>query len=181
MEEAILDNLMLNSERLKKWAAGFKKKRYLFEEMVGIDPEYYIGVKGVRGVGKSVLILQLTNETEDSVYFSADSSLIKSFSIYEVVKGLIKRGFKNIFIDEVHRKKDWDASIKSIYDEHEVRIIFSGSSALNITKTGADLSRRVVLKELKPVSFREFLNIRKEYNIEIISFNDIIKNMLNLK
>src|SRR3989344_5924424 len=180
MEKAILDNLMLNSKRLKKCAAGFKKKRYLFEEMVGIDPEYYIGVKGVRGVGKSVLILQLTNETEDSVYFSADSSLIKSFSIYEVVKGLIKRGFKNIFIDEVHRKKDWDVSIKSIYDEHEVRIIFSGSSALNITKTGADLSRRVVLKELKPVSFREFLNIRKEDNIEIISFNDIIKNKISL-
>ncbi len=88
--------------------------------------------------------------------------------------------FKNIFIDEVHRKKDWDISIKSIYDEHEARIIFSGSSALDITKTGADLSRRVVLRELKPVSFREFLNIRKDYNIEIVSFNNIIKNKISL-
>jgi predicted AAA+ superfamily ATPase len=57
-----------------------------------------------------------------------------------------------------------------LYDEHEVRIIFSGSSVLDITKTSTDLSRRVVLKELKITSFREFLNIKKDYNLPAISF-----------
>jgi len=121
-------------------------------------------------------MLQLSSEIKESVYFSADSTPIKPFKIYEVSKKLIQRGYKNIFIDEIHRKNEWDVDIKTLYDEHEVRIFFSGSSALDITKTSADLSRRVVLKELKPVSFREFLNIRKNYNIPSISFEEIIKN-----
>jgi len=89
---------------------------------------------------------------------------------------LARRGYKNIFIDEIHRKTGWDTDIKTLYDEHEVKIMFSGSSALDITKTTADLSRRVVLKELKPASFREFLNITKNKNIPTVSFEKIIKD-----
>jgi len=180
MEEAIIDGLILNSKKQMRWAARFKKTRYLFEEIKKIDREFFIGVKGIRGVGKTVLMLQLARETEDSVYFSADSTLVKPFSIYEVVKELIKRGYENIFIDEIHRKADWDIDVKSIYDEHEARILFSGSSALDITKTAADLSRRVVLKELRIASFREFLNIKKEYNIPALSMEDVLKNKTTL-
>ncbi len=176
MEEAIIDKLILNSQKQIKWANKFKKTRYLFKEIKKINKEYYIGIKGIRGVGKTVLMLQLAKNTKNSIYFSADSTLIKPFSIYEIVKELIKRDFKNIFIDEIHRKIDWDTDVKSLYDEHEVRIIFSGSSALDITKTSADLSRRVVLKELKIASFREFLNIKKNYDIPVISFNKILRN-----
>lgn len=176
MEEAIIDKLILNSQKQIKWVNRFKKKRYLFEEIKKINKEYYIGIKGIRGIGKTVLLLQLAKETKDSVYFSADSTLIKPFSIYEVVRELVKRGFKNIFIDEIHRKTDWDIDVKTLYDEHEVRIIFSGSSALDITKTSADLSRRVVLKELKITSFREFLNIKKNYNMPVLSFKKILRN-----
>lgn len=180
MEDVLIDKLILNSQKQIKWANKFKKIRYLFEEIRKIDKEYFIGIKGTRGVGKTVLMLQLARNTKDSVYFSADSTLIKPFSLYEVVKELIKRDFKCIFIDEIHRKTNWDSDIKSIYDEHEARIIFSGSSALDITRTSADLSRRVVLKELKIASFREFLNIKKKYNIPLVSFGKILKNKTTL-
>jgi len=180
MEESIIDEIILNSKKQTRWAKRFNKTRYLLQELRGINKEYYIGIKGIRGIGKTVLMLQLANKTKDSIYFSADSTLIKPFNIYEVSKKLIQRGYKNIFIDEIHRKNEWDIDIKTLYDEHEARIIFSGSSALNITKTGADLSRRVVLKELKPASFREFLNIQKNYNIPSVSFEEIIKNKTSL-
>ncbi len=180
MEEAIADKIILNSKKQVNWAKKFRKTRYLLKEVRRIDEEYYLGIKGIRGIGKTVLMLQLARETENSVYFSADSVQIKPFSMYEIVEELIKRGFKNIFIDEIHRKTEWDMDVKTIYDEHEARIIFSGSSALDITKTTADLSRRVVLKELKPASFREFLNIRKGYNIPGKSFDEIIKNKVSL-
>jgi len=85
-----------------------------------------------------------------------------------------------VFIDEIHRKPDWDMDIKSLYDEHDVRIIFSGSSALDITRTAADLSRRVVLKELRPVSLREYMNIRKGYSIPVMSFSNIMNNKASL-
>lgn len=180
MEESIIDNIILNSKKQVKWARQFRKKRYLFEEIKSIDREYFLGIKGIRGVGKTVLILQLADETEKSVYLSADSVPLKALSIYKIIKELVKRGFKNIFIDEIHRKAGWDADIKTIFDEHEARIIFSGSSALDISKTSADLSRRVVLKELKPTSFREHLNIRNGYNIKPVSIENIIKNKVSL-
>ena len=180
MEESIIDEIILNSGKQIKWVKRFKKTRYLFNELEEIDREYYIGIRGIRGIGKTVLMLQLVNKTKESIYFSADSTLIKPFSLYEVSKKLIRRGYENIFIDEIHRKNEWDIDIKTLYDEHEVRIIFSGSSALDITKTSADLSRRVVLKELKPASFREFLNIRKKYNIPSVSFEEIINNKVTL-
>ncbi len=176
MEEEIIDRIIINSSKQIKWSGKFKKKRYLFEDIKKINKEYFVGIKGLRGIGKTVLMLQLAKETKNSVYFSADSTILKPFSIYEIARELIKRDMKTIFIDEVHRKPEWDSDIKTLYDEHEVRILFSGSSALDITRTSSDLSRRVVLKELKPVSFREFLNIKKGYEIPIIPFSQIIKN-----
>lgn len=176
MEDKIIDNILINSRKQIARAGKFSKTRYLFKDLEKIHEEYFIGIKGMRGVGKTVLMLQLARKTKNSVYFSADSTMIKPFSIYEVVKELIKRGMNHIFIDEIHRKPGWDRDIKTLYDEHEARVIFSGSSALDITKTSADLSRRAVLKELKPASFREYLNIRKNYNIPPFSFEEIIKN-----
>src|SRR4030042_3537958 len=149
MDERIIDRVILNSRKQLQWVRQFKKTRYLFHELKGIDKEYYVGIKGIRGVGKTVLVLQIARETKDTIYFSADSTLMKPFSIYDITRELIQRGYKTIFIDEIHRKIGWDSDVKTLYDEHEVRILFSGSSALTITKTSADLSRRVVLKELK--------------------------------
>ncbi len=180
MEERIIDKIVLKSKNLVKWAAKFKKQRYLYNELLKISKEYFIGIKGIRGVGKTVLMLQLARKWKDSVYFLADSPLVKNFSLYEIVQALIKRGYKNIFIDEIHRKAEWDRDIKGIYDEHEARVIFSGSSAIDLAKTSADLSRRVVLKELKISSFREFLNIKKGFSIPKIEFQRLIKNKKEL-
>ncbi len=180
MEESLIDNIVINSKKQMAWAKQFGQKRHLFEAVKAVDKEYYLGIKGIRGVGKTVLMLQIANETDESVYFSADSTQLKPIPLYELVRELLKRGFKNIFIDEIHRKAGWDSDIKTIFDEHEARVIFSGSSSIDITKTGADLSRRVVIKELRPVSFREYLNIRKNHSIKALSVEEIIKHKTTL-
>ncbi|MEA3329940.1 MAG: AAA family ATPase [Nanoarchaeota archaeon] len=181
VEDRVIDEIIMNSEDQLKWVKKFKKKRYLYDELLKINKEYYIGIKGVRGIGKTVLLLQIAQKNKNAVYFSADSAMLKNNSIYEVVKELIKRDIKNIFIDEIHRKINWDVDIKSLYDEHKVRVFFTGSSALDITKTGADLSRRVVLKELLPASFREFLNIKKGFDIPVLKLKNILddKSLVN--
>jgi len=180
MEEKIIDRIVIISKKLIKWAKKFKKRRYLYREIQKIDPEYFVGIKGIRGVGKTVLMLQIAGETKNSVYFSADSSILKPFSLYEIVYSLRNRGFENVFIDEIHKRGNWQEEIKTIYDEREVRIFFSGSSAIDIVYSSADLSRRVVLKELKPISLREFLNIRKGFNIPVYDIKTIIKKKKDL-
>ncbi len=175
MEDAIIEKILLKSESLKKWVEQFTKKRYLFDKALTTATDFYVGIKGLRGIGKTVFLLQLSKMFENSIYLSADAVYLRPHSIYEITQALGKRGFKDIFIDEIHLRSNWQDDIKTIYDEHELRIFFSGSSSIELKKSSADLSRRVILYDLKPLSFREFLNIRKNFDIPYYSFDDIIK------
>ncbi|MEW6528923.1 MAG: AAA family ATPase [Candidatus Micrarchaeota archaeon] len=176
MENAIVERIVLRSESLKKWVNQFTYERYLFNELVKTNKDFYIGIRGLRGVGKTTMLLQLSLEHNDSAYFSADWSYLKPYSIYEIANELRKRDLKTIFIDEIHTRADWSQEIKTLYDEHELNVFFSGSSSLSIKEECADLSRRAVLHELKPTSLREYLNIKKRFNIPVYSFDEIISN-----
>ncbi len=160
MDETVFSHVVLESEEKKRSAGNYANKRYLYDEIKSVPQQYFVGVYGLRGIGKTILLLQLANETKDSLYFSADAAYLRNFGIYEIVKHAESRGYKNIFIDEVYYKEYWKDDIKTIYDEGGARVIFSGSSVLEI-KEGVDLSRRVLLFNLKPLSFREYLVIKK--------------------
>lgn len=175
MDADILERLLLKSETLKQWAGQFTHKRYLFDKVKGTSADFYCGVRGMRGIGKTVMLLQLAREMKDSAYFSADASYLRAFPIHEIADALRKKGMKAIFIDEIHTRPNWRRDLKTLYDEHELRIYFSGSSSLKIKKTGADLSRRAVIHELKPVSLREYLNIQKGFDIPKYSIEQILK------
>jgi predicted AAA+ superfamily ATPase len=54
--------------------------------------------------------------------------------------------------------------------------VFSGSSALQIHKSEADLSRRAAMYKLHELSFREYLNLTKKLDLPYYSLNEIIKN-----
>lgn len=176
MDETILDKLILNSDRLKGWAGQFTKKRALFEEILRIDPQYYVGIRGLRGVGKTVMLLQIADTYENSAYFSADSLFLKPFSIYQISESLRKRGYQNIFIDEIHTRPEWEKDLKTLFDEHQCRVLFSGSSSIGINDSCADLSRRALIHDLKPISFREFLNLRKGFDIPVLSWREILEH-----
>ena len=50
-----------------------------------------------------------------------------------------------LFLDEVHKYEGWSREIINIYDGFpELKIVFTGSSLLNILNAEADLSRRCV-------------------------------------
>lgn len=55
-----------------------------------------------------------------------------------------------------------------IYDIlSHLKVVYSGSSFLTLKKGGADLSRRVIEYHLSEWSFREFLNLRNNWNLKI--------------
>jgi len=171
MEEDRFAKIMLISENAKKEGAAFGKKRYLYEEVKNVPEGYFAGICGLRGIGKTVLLLQLANEVKNSLYFSADAVYLKDLELYEIAEFAGKRGFRNIFIDEIHYKKDWQQDLKTLYDEGSVRVFFSGSSAIEIRK-GADLSRRALLFSMKPLSFREYLMMKKDKeNLESLDYS----------
>ncbi|MFA5050220.1 MAG: AAA family ATPase [Candidatus Micrarchaeia archaeon] len=174
MDEKIFSELIITSENQKSNALNYPKKRYLYQLIKNTPKEYFAGISGLRGIGKTIMLTQLSNEFENSVYFSADSSILREYSLYEIVKYLSSKNYKNIFIDEIHYKQNWEQDLKTIYDENLSRIFFSGSSAIQLKK-GADLSRRALLFSLNPLSFREFLEIKKGFeNLKTITLKELL-------
>jgi len=143
-------------------------KRYLFNQ---IDfQSKLIGILGQRGVGKTTLIRQIAQhynlEHSKMLYISADN--IKK-SLSEIAIEFSAFGGKLLIIDEIHKATDFALELKTIYDFVDIKVIFSGSSALEIENSKVDLSRRSLFYELSSLSFREFLAIK--FNIELDSFS----------
>lgn len=80
-----------------------------------------------------------------------------------------------MFLDEVHKYATWSIEIKNIYDSYpDMKVVFTGSSMLEIHKGEADLSRRAALFHLSGLSFREFLELEYRYKAEPLSLTDVL-------
>jgi len=144
-----------------------------------------IAIKGARGAGKTSLLLKKIKETHlnDSsvLYCSLDHLYFSNHSLVELADSFQKKGGTILYLDEVHKYPNWSQEIKNIYDTfRELKIIFTGSSILDILKGKADLSRRVVIYDLQGLSFREFLEFETGLKFETINLRDILKNHLEI-
>ena len=140
-----------------------------------------IGLKGARGVGKTTLLIQRLKETDPqqkhSVYLSLDDLYFTKHSLKETVRGMRDNGIVNFYLDEVHKYPTWSRELKNIYDlMPDIKVVFSGSSILQLLQQDVDLSRRVVMYNLCGLSFREYLLLKENIKIEPISLNEIITN-----
>lgn len=140
-----------------------------------------IGLIGPRGVGKTTLVLQYIKENLDisqSLYVSSEDFYFATNSLIDLADSFVKNGGKNLFIDEIHKYPNWSRELKLIYDYHkDVRIVFTGSSVLDIKKGSSDLSRRAVVYTMQGLSFREYLELFHQIYLPKFSLQDI----LNLK
>lgn len=129
---------------------------------------------GQRGVGKTTLIVQhlLSMVQEDVLspkilYVPADHFLIGGTALYEIAEHFQQLGGEIIAFDEIHKYANWSADLKSIYDTFPtLRIIASGSSALEIYKGSHDLTRRAIVHEIVGFSFREYLELTQDIRFE---------------
>jgi predicted AAA+ superfamily ATPase len=158
-------------------------QRYAFKK---IDwNERLFGIKGLRGVGKTTLLLQHLKfqypEKDKALYVSADHPWFYNHSLFELITEFAKMGGKLLLIDEIHKYPKWSSELKSGYDAYsEMQFIFSASSAFDIFKAEADLSRRATVTLLPGLSFREFLDFRHDISIQSLSFYDILENASDL-
>lgn len=122
-----------------------------------------VGLMGPRGVGKTTLVLQHIKEElplKESLYVQAEDFYFASHRLTELADNFAKMGGKYLFIDEIHKYKDWSRELKLIYDYHaELHVVFTGSSVLDIAKGASDLSRRTLMYEMQGLSYREYLEL----------------------
>jgi len=139
-----------------------------------------IAITGARGVGKTTMLLQyihlqLNHHPDEVIYVSMDDLYFSRTTLVDFADAFVKRGGKYIFLDEVHKYRNWSTEIKNIYDYFtDLRIVITGSSALDIYRGTADLSRRVVLYRMQGLSFREFIEMKYQYVFPVLSLDDIL-------
>ena len=162
---------------------NFQFKRYLAEK---IDwSSRLTAVTGARGVGKTVMMLQHIRDSyeinEKVLYASLDNIYFSANTLGDMADIFVKNGGEILFLDEVHKYPDWSIEIKNLYDNYpNLKIVFSGSSILNINKGYADLSRRAVSFLMQGMSFREYLLLEKEFDFPVVSLDDILNNHLDI-
>ncbi|MEZ5197571.1 MAG: AAA family ATPase [Bacteroidales bacterium] len=133
------------------------------------------------GTGKTTLMLQHIKNTfgasGDTLYVSLDDYYFTQHRLFDLAEKFYMNGGLHLFIDEVHKYPSWSIDIKNIYDIFpELKIVFSGSSALQLHKATGDLSRRAAMYHLHELSFREYLNLTLKTNFESILISDILSN-----
>jgi len=180
-------------------------KRNLFYDLEkDLDNQFILSILGLRRVGKSTILRQIISHLLESkkhqqifyYLFDKSSSINTSqfledlFSFY-LEKVINKKIYEldqkiYIFLDEIQYIDNWQAILKRYYDlsNKKIKFIVSGSQSVLIRNQDREsLAGRIFEYYLAPLSFAEFLKIKKS-PLKLLSLNkdpfSIRENFLDL-
>lgn len=140
-----------------------------------------IAIKGTRGVGKTTFLLQYAKkhsktDARDCLYINMNNFSFTCRSIYEFAEEFYFKGGKTLLIDQVFKYPDWQNELGKCYENlTDLKIIFTVSTVMQLHES-KEIASIVKHYNLRGFSFREFLNIIANTNLEPISLDDIINN-----
>ncbi len=155
------------------------RERYLGAIKAFIDQPVVKVLKGMRRVGKSVIMRLLIEQLIDSGVPAANILYINKESLeFDAVKdyrdlyryavdffkdGVVATGRKYILIDEIQEIEGWERAVASFLADGLGDVVISGSNASLLSSELATLiSGRYVEIPVYPLTFREFLTFRKD-------------------
>ena len=166
------------NEIAKKQAEEYTKKREIYSE-IKESGKTFIGIAGLRGVGKTTILKQLLLECKNSIYISLDT--LSNIDLFDLAKSLFENyNIKILLFDEINYYNNWQLALKNIYDFTDIKIYFTSSVAIDIINSKTDLSRRAIIKKMYPFSFREYIYFNKNKKLDKLNIKDI-NNMEKLK
>ncbi len=143
-----------------------------------------LGLIGSRGVGKTTLILQYIKNNlnlQETLYVTAEDFYFAKNRLADLANDFVKAGGKYLFVDEIHKYPDWSKELKLIYDYHQdLKVVFTGSSILDIKKGSSDLSRRAVVYAMQGLSFREYLILFHQIKVPSYSIDEIVNLQVDI-
>ena len=197
MPKIVNTKLFQSNEKLKRRINYFKIKDYIDKFLNGNYYSRFIVMPGLRGVGKTTILLQLYEyliengvDNSDILYF--DVSELKGFydaDILDVISNFIKNKHQTtmielnkpifLLIDEVHVDKNWASTGKIAYDNsNNIFMVFTGSSSIEL-QIHSDAIRRMEKEPIFPCTFPEYLFLKQDIHYpENMSFalQDLILN-----
>ena len=168
------DFINLNNQEYKRYFINTKDLEHRLSIIIG-----------PRGVGKTTTIDQyiVQNYKEhEALYINLDDIQNSAkFTMTQIAEEFVINGGKLLCFDEIHKYGSWSAELKNIYDRFgELKIIATGSSALQINRGTHDLSRRAIVYNMVGMSFREFLELHHGYNFNSYSLEEILANHVEI-
>ena len=110
------------------------------------------------------------------LYLPADHFVVAQKPLYEIATDFSNGGGELLCLDEAHKNPTWSRDLKSIIDTLPMlQVLASGSSMLQLQRGSHDLSRRVLVKKLEGLSFREYLSIRHGQQLEPLTLSGIVE------
>ena len=154
-----------------------KFKRYIIDNLPW--GERLVAIRGARGIGKTTMLLQYIKENygikNEALYISLDDPYFFNRKLIDFVDEFVAKGGQHLFIDEVHKYPNWAVEIKKIYDYNpKLKVVFTGSSLLEILNSKADLSRRALSYKMHGLSFREFLEYKYNFVFDKLTLDEIL-------
>jgi len=172
-----LINSLFELSNLKLQNLHTKYHRFLFNTILSSDSKFS-GIYGSRGVGKTTLLLQIAKtlefKSDEILYISCDHPRLADISLFEFTSEFVKYGGKCILIDEVHEATNFEQELKSIYDFLDIKVLFSGSSAIKLTNPS--FTRRYAMYHLPILSFKEYLELELHLKLQSYSLDNIVQN-----
>ncbi len=173
-------NTVINTYKRLLQSLQFEHHRYIYRDFN--TSGRLTGLIGPRGTGKTTLLLQFIKENikdkDECIYASIDNIWFSQNRLSDFVNELYESyGVRIFFFDEVHKYPQWNQELKNIYDSYpDIKIVFSGSSSIDLIKGTYDLSRRGVIFRIGGMSFREYLLFNNIADILPITLDELINN-----
>jgi|GEM_PF-1085822 len=173
MVESLSENLnllleydvLVKSQKLTTQRSVYNQIKNKIDNFFKIGGLNIISLIGLRGTGKTTILNTIAKEY-NTVYTSGDFLMNYSIDLKSLIKLYISLDKKIIIIDEITYLKDWQMDLKIWGDAYQKYLfIISSSSALDLTDYSADISRRLDLYKIMPLSYSEYLHITKNISL----------------
>jgi len=181
----------------KELECGIERKEYLQKILRFSTTNMVISLIGVRRSGKSTLMRQIAKKLIEEKIKDKNEILIVNFDDKRITEKDLKlideilnvymeeikpSKLPTIFLDEIHKVKEWEKWVRTMHELKKAKIFISGSTSqllkgeLSSLLTGRHLDIIVF-----PLSFSEFLKFkgfRAEDKLDIIARKNEIKSLL---
>ena len=168
------DFININNQEYKRYFLRTKKLEHRLSIIIGS-----------RGIGKTTTVAQYIKENykdSEALYVNLDDiENTSKYTMTQIAEEFVLNGGKLLCFDEIHKYENWSAELKNIYDRFDkLKIIATGSSALQINKGSHDLSRRTIVYNMVGMSFREFLELHHGYKFDSITLESLVSKHIEI-
>lgn len=145
-----------------------------------------IAIKGGRGVGKTDFLLSYARDKAhrlpleapgETLYVNFNNFYFSQHSILEFVAEFVKRGGKNLLLDQVFKYPNWSKELRACYDKYKgLHIVFTASPVMELEKENREIGGLVKVYNLRGFSLREYLNLQAHVQLDTYSLDDILQH-----